>query len=98
MLPYLLLLAIETQQPRIPVHFEPNQGQVAGETEWIASAPGGSLFITSPAVAFGGLSRATVMRFVGANAVRGEGLEPTGGSSSHFVGRDESHWQRGVPH
>ena len=30
---------------RIPLHFEPNRGQVAGGTEWIAKARGGTLYI-----------------------------------------------------
>ena len=101
MLAYLLLLAIETHQPRIPLHFEPNQGQVAGETEWIAKARGGTLYITGAAVAFattepGGKPR--IMRFVGARPVKGEGLESTGGYSNYFDGRDERQWRSGIPH
>jgi hypothetical protein len=41
----VLLVASSIERPRVPLHFEPNQGQVAGETEWIAKAPGATLFI-----------------------------------------------------
>ena len=102
MLPYLLLLAIETHQPRIPLHFEPNQGQVGGETEWIAKARGGTLFIKNSAVAFEtaepGRKKPSIMRFVNAQHGKGEGLDPTGGYSNYFDGRDETHWRTGIPH
>ena len=52
MLIALLSLAMDVQRARIPVHFEPNLGQVAGETEWVVKARGGTVFITGPAIAF----------------------------------------------
>src|SRR5579863_4380361 len=99
----LLVLALDLhQQPaRIPLHFEPNQGQVAGETEWIAKAHGGTLFIKSTAVAFATADpgkKPRVMRFIGAHPAKSEGLDPSGGYSNYFTGRDEKNWHSGVPH
>ncbi|MBI1898989.1 MAG: hypothetical protein HYS04_21015 [Acidobacteria bacterium] len=34
------------------VWFEPNRGQVAGRTQWVARAPGAFLYITGPEVVF----------------------------------------------
>ena len=101
MLAYLLLLAIETHQPNIPLHFEPNQGQVAGETEWIAKARGGTLYITGEAVAFATSEagkKPKIMRFVGATASMGVGEGALESYSNYFTGRDEKNWHSGVPH
>src|SRR5882724_9176613 len=101
MLPYLFLLAIDTQQPRIPLHFEPNQGQVGGETEWVAQARGGTLYIKGSAIAFETREpskKPRIMRFVTARPDRGEGLEPTGGYSNYFDGRNEKNWRSGISH
>jgi uncharacterized protein (TIGR03437 family) len=94
---------MDIHHSRIPLHFEPNQGQVAGETEWIAKAPGGTVFIKNTAVAFAttkdpGGKKPRVMRFVGAQPTKGEGLDPTGGYSNYFTGRDEKNWHSGIPH
>src|SRR5579863_2954040 len=100
----LLVLALDLhQQPAaIPLHFEPNQGQVAGETEWIAKAPGATLYIKSTAIAFATAQdpgkRPRIMRFAGAKPVKGEGLDRTGGYSNYFTGRDEKNWTTGIPH
>jgi len=103
MLTCLLFLAIDAHpMPRLPVHFEPNQGQVAGETEWTASARGGTVFITGGAIAFATAKpgpKPRIMRFVGARKdAKGEGEGPTGGYSNYFHGRDGKNWQTGIPH
>jgi uncharacterized protein (TIGR03437 family) len=100
---FLLHLILDSQSMgRITPHFEPNQGQVAGETEWTATAPGGTLYITGPAVAFATAepgAKPRIMRFVGARkGVKGEGDGPTGGYSSYFAGRDEKNWRSRIPH
>ncbi|HEY3744165.1 MAG TPA: SBBP repeat-containing protein, partial [Bryobacteraceae bacterium] len=98
----LLTLAMDLHQPRIPLHFEPNQGQVAGETEWIAKAQGGTLYIKSTAIAFGTASasgkKPHILQFIGAKSAKGEGVDPTGGYSNYFIGRDEKNWHSGIPH
>jgi uncharacterized protein (TIGR03437 family) len=78
-----------------PVHFEPNGGQVAGRTEWVARASGITTYIASNEVV---LDRVH-MRLVGAaGKARAEGLEPTGGYSNYFVGRTQKDWFTGIPH
>ena len=80
------------------VWFEPNRGQVAGQTEWIGRAKGAYLYITGDEVVYA--SKKNVhMRLVGASRrAQVEGVEPTGGISSYFTGRDEKTWFTGIPH
>ena len=78
-----------------PLHFEPNCGQVKGRTEWTAGVGGAHVFLAGNEAKFGDVH----MRLVGARRIgKLEGLEPTGGYSSYFVGRDEKSWVTGVPH
>lgn len=101
MLLALLTVVMDLHQPRIPLHFEPNQGQVAGETEWIAKAPGATLYIKSTAIAFATAEpgkHPKIMRFVGANASKGVGEGALESYSNYFTGRDEKNWHSGVPH
>jgi len=101
MLIALLSLALDVHQPRIPVHFEPNQGQVGSETEWSAKAAGGTLYIKGTAVAFETSEPAKkprIMRFVNANPSKGEGVDRLGGYSNYFDGRDGKNWRSSIPH
>ena len=80
------------------VWFEPNQGQVAGQTEWIGRSRGAYLYITGDEVVYAN-QKNVHLRLVGAKKhARVEGLEPTGGISSYFTGRDEKTWFTGIPH
>ena len=79
----------------LPLHFEPNRGQVKGRTEWTAGVGGAHVFLAGSEAKFGDVH----MRMVGARRIgKLEGLEPTGGYSSYFVGRDEKSWVTSVPH
>ncbi len=80
------------------VWFEPNQGQVAGKTEWIGRSMGAYLYLTGDEIVYAN-QKNVHLRLVGAKKhARVEGLEPTGGISSYFTGRDEKTWFTGIPH
>ncbi len=89
---------------RMPVYFEPNQGQVAGETQWITRAAGANVYITGSEVVFALTAKTRFthnvhMKLVGASAdAKAEGLEPLGGYSSYFAGKTEKDWFTGIPH
>jgi len=88
----------ETIMARPTVHFEPNVGQVKGGTEWMAQARGAAVYITGPEVVFALGNENAHMKFDGAHAVKGEGLNPQGGYSNYFLGKSEESWFTGVPH
>ncbi len=80
------------------VWFEPNVGQVKGQAEWVGHSKGAYLYITGNEVVYANKTNVH-MRLVGASAhARVEGLEPTGGYSNYFTGRDEQTWFTGIPH
>ena len=60
------------------VWFEPNVGQVKGQTEWIGRSKGAYLYITGNEVVYANNSNVH-MRLIGASKhARVQGLEPTG--------------------
>jgi uncharacterized protein (TIGR03437 family) len=83
---------------RLPIHFEPNRGQVKGRTEWMAQACGASVYITGPEVVFALGNDNAHMKFAGAQASRGTGIDPLVGYSHYFLGKTEESWFTGVPH
>ena len=92
---FATLLLISLNAVALPLHFEPNRGQVKGRTEWTAGVGGAHVFLAGNEAKFGDVH----MRLVGARrAGKLEGLEPTDGYSSYFIGRDEKGWVTGVPH
>lgn len=89
---------------RLPMHFEPNQGQTDAEARFVSRGHGYALFLT-PAEAVltlhgGGSQQSAVlrMRLVGANPEpRISGADPLGGTVSYFHGNKPEHWQVGLP-
>jgi uncharacterized protein (TIGR03437 family) len=81
-----------------PIQFEPNHGQVKGRTQWMAQARGASVYISAPEVVFALGNNNAHMKFVGARAAMGTGIDPTEGYSNYFLGKTESTWFTGVPH
>src|SRR5580693_6094496 len=79
-------------------HFEPNMGQVKGRTEWMAQARGASVYITGAEVVFALGNDNAHMKFAGARAAKGTGVDPSGGYSNYFLGKTEKSWFTGVPH
>ncbi len=89
----------QTTMARPTVHFEPNQGQVKGRTEWMAQARGAAVYITGPEVVFALGNDNAHMKFVGASPKpKGTGVDPTGGYSNYFLGKTEKSWFTGIPH
>ena len=82
---------------RLPMVFEPNQGQAEGEARFIARGPDSLL-----SLGFSGADLSPVqvgLRFPGANPhppIRG--LDKLAGKSHYFLGRDPAGWRRNVPH
>ena len=92
----VLLLAVSASAQS--VWFEPNVGQVAGKTQWIGRSKGAYLYLKGDEVVYAN-QKNVHMRLFGANAGSvAEKLEPTGGYSSYFTGRDEKTWFTGIPH
>jgi uncharacterized protein (TIGR03437 family) len=83
---------------RLPLHFEPNMGQVKGRTEWIVQARGAAVYITGSEVVFALGGDNAHMKFLGARSVKGNGIDPLGGYSNYFLGKTEKSWFTGVPH
>ncbi len=77
-----------------PLYFEPNQGQVKGRTQWITRSGGANVYLAGNEVMLGGVR----MRLVSARNARIEGLDPTGGTSSYFLGASEEDAHTGIPH
>jgi hypothetical protein len=84
---------------KLPLVFEPNQGQVDSQVRFLARGGGFTLFLTD---------REAVMSMKGAQPVRMrlvggakpkefERLEPTGGISNYFIGNDPSKWRTEIP-
>ncbi len=88
----------QTTMARPEIHFEPNQGQVKGRTEWMAQARGASVYITAQEVVFALGNDNAHMRFIGASSKpKGTGVDPTGGYSNYFLGKTEKSWFTGIP-
>ena len=80
---------------RLPLVFEPNQGQTDPSVQFLARTKGHTLFLTDGEAVLGRVR----MRLTGARkpqAVRG--LEPTGGISNYFIGNDPAKWRTKIPH
>jgi uncharacterized protein (TIGR03437 family) len=81
------------------LHFEPNQGQAKGRTEWIAQAHGAAIYITGPEVVFASAHDNTHMRFIGASRKsRSVGVDPLTSYSNYFLGPTRKSWFTDIPH
>src|SRR6266851_4323825 len=85
---------------RLPLVFEPNQGQADPAVKFLARTASGTLFLTEREAVLAWRGATPVrMRLAGARkpqAVRG--LEPTGGISNYFIGNDRAKWRTHIPH
>ncbi|MGB6691026.1 MAG: SBBP repeat-containing protein [Terracidiphilus sp.] len=97
---------------RIPLSFQPNQGQVNPVVQYVSRGQGYSLFLT-PAEAYVTLDRQPIaddlaiqasatdtlrMKLAGANSNAAvAGLEKQPGVVNYFVGNDPKKWRAGVP-
>ena len=99
-----------TKPGRLPIIFEPNEGQAAPGVRFLSRQGGLLTLILDNEIVLLPSRRGKPrehtatdvplrIRFDGGRARAGaEGLEPTGGVSNYYRGRDRSRWQEGVPH
>jgi uncharacterized protein (TIGR03437 family) len=92
--------SILARPSHLPLIFEPNRGQTDSEVRYLARGSGYTLFLTdAEAVIAPRNGDAVRMRLAGANRHASlEGLEPTGGISNYFHGRDPKQWHTNIPH
>ncbi len=85
---------------RLPLVFEPNQGQADPAVKFLVRAERGTLFLTEREAVLAPRGAAAVrMRLTGAGKPRAiQGLEPSGGVSNYFIGKDSAQWRTGIPH
>ncbi|MGD0361405.1 MAG: SBBP repeat-containing protein [Bryobacteraceae bacterium] len=97
--------AIKQSLAQIPLSFERNAGQIAGQIEdgssgWVARGNGYSLAIgaTGATVMLPAPNKEAIgMRFLGARAdAAGQPLEPMPGKISYLLGADPKHWIQGL--
>ncbi len=93
---------------KIPLHFEPNQGQTDDRVKFLARGPGYTVFLTPEQAVISLVNRKQAggetpeqsvvsMKIEGANPeARIEGLEPLPGKSNYFIGTDMSKWRTDV--
>src|SRR5712691_4285869 len=84
---------------RLPLSFEPNQGQTDARVKFLARAPGYTLFVTADEAVFTGRDGSVErMKLVGANPkLRFEPLDKQPGISNYFIGTDPSKWRTNIP-
>ncbi len=72
--------------------FEPNRGQTASEAKFLARTPSGSVFFTDSGIVLNKENRPVVLSFPGSTPGPWTPLQPSGQTTSYFVGRDRSKW------
>ena len=84
---------------KLPLSFEPNQGQTDARVKFLSRAPGYTLFVTSEEAVFAGRDGSVErMKLLGANpAPRFEPLDKQPGISNYFIGNDPSKWRTSIP-
>jgi hypothetical protein len=73
---------------KLPLSFEPNQGQTAAQVKFLARVPGYTLYVTSTEAVFAGRDGSVErMKLLGANRrMRIEPLDKQPGISNYFIG------------
>ena len=89
---------------KLPLIFEPNQGQTDAPVKFLSRGRGYSLFLTESEAVLslrgaGGKSHTLRVKLLGAEAEpKMTGLDRLPGVSNYFIGNDQKKWRRGVPH
>jgi len=83
---------------KLPLSFEPNQGQTDARVKFLARASGYTLFVTAEEAVFTGRDGSVErMKLLRANRnLRIEPLDKQPGISNYFIGNDPSKWQTNV--
>jgi hypothetical protein len=94
-----LPLAAGNTYGKLPLSFEPNQGQTDTRVKFLARVPGYALFVTSDEAVFAGRDGSVErMKLIGANRkMRVEPLDRQPGISNYFIGNDPSKWRTNIP-
>src|SRR5690242_19190166 len=94
-----LPLAAGNTYGKLPLSFEPNQGQTDARVKFLARASGYTLFVTSDEAVFAGRDGSVErMKLLGANPkLRFEPLDKQPGISNYFIGNDPSKWRNNIP-
>ena len=77
---------------RIPLYFEQNRGQAAGEVDYIARAAGRSVLISAARADMTVPSGIVRMSLEGANSVRPEALDPLRAQVNYLLGTNHDKW------
>src|SRR5206468_1470028 len=97
---------IQASLARLPISFEPNQGQSDSAARFVAHGRGYGLYLTPseavltlPEASQSHLRQAAVeMQLAGANQQpEMSGADRLPGHSNYFIGNDSSHWLRNIP-
>jgi hypothetical protein len=92
----------QTAFGRLPLIFEPNQGQTDPQVKFLAHGLGYRLYLTQTKAILAGRGNgklsALEMRLTGANDnAEIDSLEQLPGHSNYFIGRQASHWRTNIP-
>ena len=97
---------IQASLARLPISFEPNQGQSDTQVQFLAHGHGYGLYLTPsqavlmlPEHSQGGLRQVPIeMQLAGANQhTEMTGADRLAGHSNYFIGNDSSRWLRNIP-
>jgi hypothetical protein len=94
-----LPLAAGDSYGKLPLSFEPNQGQTDARVKFLARASGYTLFVTAEEAVFAGRDGSVErMKLIGAKRnMRMEPLDEQPGISNYFIGNDPSKWRTSIP-
>jgi hypothetical protein len=83
---------------KLPLSFEPNQGQTDARVKFLSRASGYTLFVTADEAVFAGRDGSVErMKLLGANPkLRFEPLDKQPGISNYFIGNDPSKWRTNI--
>jgi hypothetical protein len=91
---------------KLPLRFEPNEGQSGGQVKFLSRGRGYTLFLTSSGAVLAlkksdkpsGDAATLRMRLLGANSnAQATGVEKLAGTVSYFIGNDPKKWRTNVP-
>ena len=104
---FLLLTPLAAKEPRpspaaqafakLPLQFEPNQGQAPGDVRYLARGSGYALFLTAAGATLSSPSGKVTIRFENARPSPVEGHGALAGRSNYFMGSDPARWRTGIP-
>jgi hypothetical protein len=82
---------------KLPLRFEPNEGQSGGQVKFLSRGRGYTLFLTSSEAVLALSKTALHMHLLGANAnAQATGVEKLAGTVNYFIGNDPKKWRTNV--